>query len=99
MSISPIHCPDCGQKPTPMRRWHDKTNRVFNHLKYQVECERGCIRAVGHDRHEAVSIFNTVARHRYSERAAAKAAPPINPPRMTFRRLVRLIWSGARASA
>lgn len=95
MSIKPLRCPDCRKRPTPMRRWHDKENRVFNHLKYQCDCEAGCIRVMGNDRREAVQLFNGAVR----DRQAAAVQAPQPAVRMTIRRFLRLLWNGVGANA
>lgn len=96
MSIKPLICPDCRKRPTPMRRWHDKHNRVFNHLKWQVECVAGCIRVMGRDRREAICLYNVGVRDREA-RVMPQQVQAV--PRMTLRRFFSVIWNGVGGAA
>lgn len=96
MSAKPNVCPVCGDKPKPLRRWHDKENRVFNHLKWQVECKRRCISSMGGYRAEAVALYNAGAAHK---RDLLSAIPAVPKQRMTIKRLLQLIWNGERSAA
>lgn len=96
MSSKPHVCPVCGDKPKPMRRWHDKENRVFNHLKWQVECKRGCVRSMGGYRAEAVALYNAGVADKRNSLSATTEVPK---PRMTLKRFLRLIWNGERGTA
>lgn len=92
MSAKPNVCPVCKDKPKPMRRWHDKHNRVFNHLKWQVECNRGCVRSMAGSRSEAVYLYNSEVG---SKRAILSAPAIESKPKMTIKRLWNTILYGA----
>jgi len=54
LTIKP--CNKCGKTPELVKNWHDKHNRSFNHLPYELSC--GCSTARGGSRREVIELHN-----------------------------------------
>ena len=96
MSKKTKACPECNDRPRPFKRWHDKHNRVFNHLRWGVRCKGGHIESMGGYRQEAVTLYNDAVDFRIER---MQVIDPTFEPRRSWREIFSLIWHGLRGPA
>lgn len=58
----PVVCNLCGDRPIPVKQWHDKENRVFNHIPWTIRCKCGFHSVRDSTRNNVIREYNASVR-------------------------------------